>query len=254
MDAWGTSERPFLFIISPQVDGNIRGDVDAKVTILAPKFEESRAKLLSIPAERGLSFAVWPEDANPYDTAIDALGLNSESLIYVDEATRYFIVQGLLQSATKSSSKVEIAHPGVRALRQRKSTAEVALLTCVNEVRASQKVFCDPMSWYIQVTLLAIRETRDRMFIGISQSETQQLLHEALSAAGLKAGWGAVLFGEDAARPHGGGPDRKLGPNDLALIDIGASLHGYRSDLTRVCPLSSLKHGYRNPRTDICAW
>lgn len=39
---------------------------------------------------------------------------------------------------------------------------------------------------------------------------------------------------ENAALPHGGGNDRELGEEDLALFDITGSLHGYWSDLTRV--------------------
>jgi len=46
-----------------------------------------------------------------------------------------------------------------------------------------------------------------------------------------------VLFGENASLPHGSGTDRILTPNDLILFDIGGSLHGYYSDLTRTFAL-----------------
>lgn len=39
---------------------------------------------------------------------------------------------------------------------------------------------------------------------------------------------------ENAARPHGGPVDKKLAKGDLILFDIGAKLHGYTSDVTRV--------------------
>jgi Xaa-Pro aminopeptidase len=42
---------------------------------------------------------------------------------------------------------------------------------------------------------------------------------------------------ENASLPHGSGTDRTLAPNDLILFDIGGSLHGYYSDLTRTFAL-----------------
>lgn len=81
---------------------------------------------------------------------------------------------------------------------------------------------------------MAIRHTREKMYIGITASKTSEILKQALNDAGLVGGGGLVLFGDDAARPHGGGVDRSLAKNELILIDVGGSLHGYVSDITRV--------------------
>ena len=85
--------------------------------------------------------------------------------------------------------------------------------------------------------MLAIRHTRERMYIGITASETSKILTKALGDAGLVGGGGLILFGDDAARPHGGGVDRSLAKDELVLIDVGGSLHGYVSDITRVSGL-----------------
>jgi Xaa-Pro aminopeptidase len=82
------------------------------------------------------------------------------------------------------------------------------------------------------------------------------MIRTALAAAGLKDSDGLVLFGgnslstfgyikqalispstENASLPHGSGTDRILTSNDLILFDIGGSLHGYYSDLTRTFAL-----------------
>jgi Xaa-Pro aminopeptidase/Xaa-Pro dipeptidase len=42
-----------------------------------------------------------------------------------------------------------------------------------------------------------------------------------------------LLFGERSALPHGIPSDRSLKPGDLILIDFGAVVNGYRSDMTR---------------------
>lgn len=106
-----------------------------------------------------------------------------------------------------------------------------------------------------QATLAAIRAVRERFFIGIKESQGRTLISQALTSAGLSGGSGLVLFGgdmlhwylqydvhkangmstENAALPHGSGTDKTLGPSDYALIDCGGSLHGYKSDVTRVC-------------------
>lgn len=43
-----------------------------------------------------------------------------------------------------------------------------------------------------------------------------------------------VAFGENTARPHHRPTDRKLGKGDLAQIDMGVVVDGYRSDMSRV--------------------
>lgn len=55
-----------------------------------------------------------------------------------------------------------------------------------------------------------------------------------MSRTGLEGGDGLVLFGENAALPHGSGTDRKLGREDLILIDAGGKWGGYTADITRV--------------------
>ncbi|KAK0443002.1 peptidase M24, structural domain-containing protein [Armillaria borealis] len=88
-----------------------------------------------------------------------------------------------------------------------------------------------------QATLLAIRHTHKQMHVGIRESDARQLIARALADAGLKDGGCLTLFGENVALPHGSGTDRRLGPDDFALFDCTASLHGYWSDVTRTLAL-----------------
>lgn len=46
-------------------------------------------------------------------------------------------------------------------------------------------------------------------------------------------GGALVLFGKDAAFPHGTANPQPVRPGDVVLIDGGGSLHGYASDITR---------------------
>jgi Xaa-Pro dipeptidase len=42
-----------------------------------------------------------------------------------------------------------------------------------------------------------------------------------------------VLFGERAALPHGYPGERRLKPGEAILVDMGCTIHGYWSDITR---------------------
>lgn len=127
---WHLSERPLLLIISPEVDSHEQ--VHAKVSILTPTFEATRAKLLSIPSESDLTYPSWPEDVNPFEVAVSAVAQLGEGTIYVDGMMRSFILDGLQKATT--SARVLTAPVEVRRLRERKSAEELEIMKCANEV------------------------------------------------------------------------------------------------------------------------
>lgn len=208
--SWSLSERPLLFMVSPIIQA---GEVVPKVIVLTPSFEEARAKLLAIPGAN-VTYVPWKEDEDPYAVGFRVLPGSAASRVYVDGMVRHFIVDGFQKVAP--GVDVISAPLEITSLRERKSQAELALLQCVNEV-----------------TVLAIRAVQKQMYIGIRESQVRQLIDRALAVAGVTDRWALVLFGENAALPHGSGTDRVLGQSDLVLIDTGGSLHEYHSDVTR---------------------
>ncbi|KAH0830408.1 peptidase M24, structural domain-containing protein [Lanmaoa asiatica] len=212
--SWGLSERPLLLIVSPLVD---QGEVSAQVSVLTPSFEADRARLLNVPGV-DVTYMAWQEDEDPYTVAVEALSTSGRGPIYVDGMTRHFIVDGFEKAAPGLS--VLSAPLAITSLRERKSPSEIALLKCASEV-----------------TVLAIRAVKAQMRIGMRESQVIQMVDEALAVAGLTERWALVLFGENAALPHGTGTDRVLGTSDLILIDTGGVLFGYNSDVTRTFQL-----------------
>lgn len=120
-----------------------------------------------------------------------------------------------------------------------------------------------PTNCPLQLTLQAIKATKDAMFFGIKESQTSSLLSRYFEELGMPGGEGLVLFGgeysyekwventgligldtfsENAALPHGSGTDRALEEGDFALIDAGGQFRGYTSDITRVSALQSTFH------------
>ncbi|KAH9951248.1 peptidase M24 [Amylocystis lapponica] len=213
---WGLSERPLLLIVSPEVDAE--QEVHAKISILTPTFEATRAKLLPIPSASEIAYPAWPEDVDPFAVVVSAFPNLAQSNIFVDGNVRTFITNGLQQAAPHST--VAGAPVEIKRLRERKSQEELEIMKCVNEV-----------------TVLAIRAVREKMYIGMRESEARGMVVNALTSAGLKDAGALTLFGENAALPHGSGTDRVLGKHDFALIDCDGSLHGYNSDVTRTFAL-----------------
>jgi Xaa-Pro aminopeptidase len=131
ISGWWLSERPFLLIISPQIDGAV---IKPNVSVLTPDFEKSRAQLMNIPSIDPVTFVAWREEVNPYEVAIAAiLSLNTPGPIFVDGELRAFILDGL--SKAFPSSFVSTAPVEIQRLRQRKSAKELEIMKCANEVR-----------------------------------------------------------------------------------------------------------------------
>jgi hypothetical protein len=138
---WHLSERPLLLIILPTLEANIV----AKVTVLTPAFEETRARSLSVPGI-DVSYVSWAEDEDPYTVALHALSaLELEGPIYVDGMMRHFIVDGLQKAAP--GVRVMSAPPEVTQLRARKSQAELDLLRCANEVSGCIRIWMWLAHW-----------------------------------------------------------------------------------------------------------
>lgn len=168
--SWSQSERPFLLAV------NGTGDI----TILTPRFEEARARLEHLPAElaKRTSWVAWDESESPFAALSAHLGRPSWVL---DGEVRTFITDGLSRLAPqgpderKESDRIRRA---VMEIRERKYKREIELLRCAN-----------------QFTLHAIRKTRARMQIGITEGQTRKILYEEMKATGLKDNGALVLFG-----------------------------------------------------------
>ena len=70
---------------------------------------------------------------------------------------------------------------------------------------------------------------------GATETQIQHALDDAIRAAGASgpAYDTIVASGPNSALPHARPTDRKLQPGDLVIIDVGAVVDGYRSDMTR---------------------
>ncbi|KAG0648037.1 putative peptidase [Hyphodiscus hymeniophilus] len=193
------SERPFLIIVS--ASGNF--------SYLAPKFEIGRIAGLEM-AYDSKKVIEWKEEESPYEVLKRETGY---AKVMVDEHVRFMIASGL----TGVGVDVVPMSREIQSLRAVKSEAELAILKGINIL-----------------TLQLVRSLQGCIKLGMTQNTIQTAAHGLFTKAGVGEGfWAIVLFGEQAASPHGGSSGGELKNGEFVLIDIGSSLHGYGSDVTR---------------------
>lgn len=185
------------------------------VRYLAPHFEEGTLKqrmTLEGPV------ALWHEHESPYQLVaaqVAELGVASQPL-GIDPSAPFFLTEGI-RAAVQPQTLVD-GGPAIERCRGRKSRAELDLLQRAKDM-----------------TLEAHRAAASILREGITTTEVEAFLADAHRALGAPGGNSFViaLFGEATAYPHGVPYPQTLKEGDMVLIDVGCTLHGYQSDITR---------------------
>ena len=196
---------------------------EGEVAIVTPFFEEpSVRESLGIDAE----VLTWNEDENPLAAVAAWLGKRglTKGRIGVEETVRYFAVDGL-EKAMPDATVVNGA-PVVRGCRMHKSPAEIALMQIAADI-----------------TLAAYRHTAPRVEAGMTPAEIGAIMKRATEALGGKSEFELILLGESSAYPHGSGKPQAVKEGEVVLMDSGATVHGYQSDISR-----SFVHGKASAR------
>jgi Xaa-Pro dipeptidase len=188
---------------------------DGELVYVSPAFEVEKLRtMLTIDGP----VAAWEEHEDPIALLVETLaarGINGGPLA-LDEATPFVTVDRLRRIGP--AFDLVSAGPITTACRLHKSPTELALMqTAMSITLAAQKA--------------AARILRE----GITTTEVQHFLvaaHRRLGAEGPPA-FNIVLFGEATAYPHGVPYPQTLKPGDMVLVDVGAPVDGYVSDLTR---------------------
>ena len=186
-----------------------------EIAYIVPAFEKYRTD--SMIKILGQTF-IWEEDENPYLAVMDALmdvGAKSGT-IAIDENTPFFVFDSL-QNCNLNYSFVN-ASKITKTCRERKSQNELMLIK-----RA------------MDITLEVQKRTSRILKIGISTSEVQEFVALAHKKLGCEKppDFNIVLFGEATAYPHGVPYSQNLKEGDMVLLDMGATVGGYYSDITR---------------------
>lgn len=197
---WHRSERPLLVLLPRE----------GEPKLLCPAFEQRTV------AERtaGLPLVLWREHDDPFAKLRDATKGLERARIALEPSMRRFVAEGLQRAWPKAT--IVPGDPVLGPCRIRKQPAELARLRRANEV-----------------TQRAIAVAAEQVRVGTTQEQVAELVSRALATAGLVDPWVLALVGPNASFPHGTGSSRTVAAGDVVLVDTGAALFGYRSDITR---------------------
>jgi Xaa-Pro dipeptidase len=199
---WGLSER-FL--------GAVVGRAGDPVWVV-PAFERARALE---QVRLGTDVRAWQEDESPYALVARALADRGAATgrVGVEETMPFAFSDGIGQALP--AVRLSSATPVTAGCRTVKDAHELALMR-----RACA------------ITLTAFRA----VFASLGEGQTAAQVSGWVAAAhrrlGVRGG-ALVLFGPDAAFPHGTTKPRALQKGDVVLVDGGCRMHAYSSDVTR---------------------
>ena len=198
---WGLSERFLGFVLRRTGDP----------VWIAPAFERDRARE---QVQVGTDLRTWEEDESPYAMVAQALKeAGATGRVGIEETMPFAFSDGIAQAAP--ALRLVSATPVTAACRMLKDAHELALMR-----RAAE------------ITLRAHRAVFESLREGVSVAQASSWSASAHRKLGVRGG-ALVLFGPDAAFPHGTDKPRTLRAGDVVLIDGGGRLHGYASDITR---------------------
>ncbi|MDG2474316.1 MAG: Xaa-Pro peptidase family protein [Paracoccaceae bacterium] len=185
------------------------------IIYITPTFEKQKTKtLITISGE----IFTWEEDEDPAIITMKCFSHLeiSKGTIAIDENTPFFIFDAL-QKANKTHKFVN-AQVITKNCREIKSQNEIKLIqTAMN------------------VALEVQRRTARILYPGITTGEVQNFVSTAHKKLGSDTppAFNIVLFGEASAYPHGVSYSQSLQEGDIVLLDMGATVGGYYSDITR---------------------
>jgi Xaa-Pro aminopeptidase len=193
----------------------------APLTLIAPRLEATPARTCAAAQAGAVEVATWEETEDPMALVAarlgDALGRDAADLraIAINDTLRATFVLGL-QRVLPSASFV-LASSVLRRLRMAKDRDEVALLR--SAAHAADRV------------VLAIAAGP---LVGRTEADVAREVRDRLLAEGHEhAEFWIVASGPNSASPHHDPGERVIQAGEPIVIDIGGTVGGYGSDITR---------------------
>jgi Xaa-Pro dipeptidase len=190
--------------------------------VIAPLLEKDR--ILASPMK--VELMTWRDDEDPFEPLRRLIGGATGITIGLEPRTDYSIY-GKLVRAIPEAHWVD-GTPIFERLRQEKSDEELRCLRAA--VAITEEVF-------------GLVDSNVRP--GITERELAATLVREMDARGGEGSQALVQFAEDSSIPHGAPGGRTLGNGDVILIDMGTSVCGYYSDLTRAFAFRQASDGMR---------
>jgi Xaa-Pro aminopeptidase len=190
------------------------------LTLIAPRLETTPARTCPAAATGSVEVSTWEETEDPMAlvaSVLAAAGMPPERIgsVAVSDGMRAAFVLGLQR--VLPAARFTLASAVLRGLRMRKDDDEVALLRAA--ARAADRV------------VLAIA---NGPLVGRTEADVAREVRDRLVSEGHdRAEFWVVASGPNSASPHHEPGARAIVAGDPLVIDIGGTLGGYGSDITR---------------------
>lgn len=214
LTGWSNPSKRFSGLVIP---------ASGEPVMIVPTLEMGEARHSAVPTLKN-----WNDGENPFAVlagVLTAAGAQGRPIAVEKEALTLLVYErmaaGLGVTPGALLDQVGDLTPVISAMRESKSEAELAFMQ-----RAA-----DILNPALDAAVKAIKP-------GVTEKQLAAILEEAMNQAGAEgvAFDTHVLFGPTAALPHGSTGDQVLQAGQVVLMDFGAVVQGYRSDITRtVC-------------------
>ena len=189
--------RPIFLVVTP-----------ARIAMFVPRLEAD-STALALP---GVPQWTWEDGQRPMEVLRERLGRARR--LGVNPVMRADWAVALHES--RPQPKVASAAPILDGLRSRKEPGELKLLQAA--ATQADKVMA---------------EARARLKPGVTEESVGQFVLRRFVDLGAVEPWVSVASGPNGALPHHEFSSRKLRRGDVIVVDLGAQLNGYQSDITR---------------------
>jgi Xaa-Pro aminopeptidase len=179
--------------------------------IVVPRLERGAAEAgLRTPVE----IRTWEETEDPYARVVDGIAPDGRVAVS-DTLPAMHLLR--IQAALGASSRYSLASSVLRDLRMIKDADEVALLRAA--AQAADRV---------------VAQIAGGRLVGRTEADVASEVRDRLVAEGHdEAHFAIVASGPNSASPHHEASDRVIGAGEPIVLDIGGTLGGYGSDITR---------------------
>ena len=183
---------------------------DRDPVLVVPRLERGAAESgLRTPAQ----IVTWDETDDPYALAVE--GFRAVAVAVSDTMLAMHVLR--LQASVGAGARFSLASSVLRELRMIKDDDEIALLRLA--AQAADRV--------------VIQIAAGRL-IGRTEADVAREVRERLIAEGHEAAHFAIVAsGPNAASPHHDASERVIRAGEPIVLDIGGTLGGYGSDITR---------------------
>jgi len=213
------SERPILVYIT----------LDQKQIIVLPDLESAKVKNLPFPTQHhtyGENPSSW---INAFQNAALEIGQNIKNIGVEPRGLRFLEMQFLEKSLPNSS--FNSADGVIASLRMFKGEKEIGYMQEAANIAEN-----------------ALRTILPNINTGVTEIEIASELAMQLLKHGSNPKlpfFPIVSGGPNSANPHASPSDRQLTQGDLLVIDYGANVEGYFSDITRTFAIGNIDFEYQ---------